>query len=413
MRRFLAYGASVLMLGLAGGALAQTPVKIGVPMALSGNAASAGNAAKAAIELAAEIVNNAHPELAPIPLAATAGLPNLGGAKIELVFADTQGNPSTGQSQTLRLITQDQVVALTGAYQSSVTLTTSAVAERYGIPFVNGESVAANLTERGFKTFFRVTPLASDFAKNYMAFFADLGKSGHPIKTVGVVYENTEYGTSVSDTVRTYAKDAGFNVVADIAYSANSTDVSSQVLQLKDKKPDAVIFISYTADAILYVKTMKSLDYMPTVMLADDSGFSDPSFADSSASLAQGLMNRSAWSIGKPGSVTSKINDMFKAKTGRDLDDTSARDLQGMLVLADAINRAGSTKSDAIVKALQATDLKPEQLMMGYKGVKFDAKGQNTLAATYLIQLIGNKYVAVWPPQSAEQPIQMPYKGWK
>ena len=413
MRRVVAFGASLLALGLAGGAWAQAPNKIGVPLPLSGNAASAGNAAKAALELGAEIVNGDHPELAPLPLAGGAGLPALGGAKIELVFADHQGNPSVGQSQTLRLITQDQVVALTGSYQSSVTLTASAVAERYGIPFVNGESVAANLTERGFKTFFRVTPLASDFARNYMSFFADLGKAGHPVKTLGVVYENTEYGTSVSDTVRTYAKEAGFAIVADIAYNANSTDVSSQVLQLKDKKPDAVIFISYTADAILYVKTMKALDYMPTVMLADDAGFSDPSFVESSASLAQGLMNRSAWSIGKPGSVTAKLNDMYKAKTGRDLDDTSARTLQGFLVLADAINRAGSTKPDAIIKALAATDLKPNQLMMGYKGVKFDAKGQNTLAATYLIQLVGNKYVAVWPKEDAEAPIEWPYKGWK
>ena len=96
----------------AGGALAAAPVKIGVILPLSGNAAGAGTAARAAIELGAEIVNGAHPDLSPLPLAATAGLPNLGGAKIELVVADHQGNPSVGQSQTLRLITQDKVAAM-------------------------------------------------------------------------------------------------------------------------------------------------------------------------------------------------------------------------------------------------------------------------------------------------------------
>jgi branched-chain amino acid transport system substrate-binding protein len=55
----------------------------------------------------------------------------------------------------------------------------------------------------------------------------------------------------------------------------------------------------------------------------------------------------------------------------------------------EAINRAGSTKPDAIQRALRQTDLKPEQLMMGYRGVKFDPSGQNALAATYLIQLQG------------------------
>jgi branched-chain amino acid transport system substrate-binding protein len=413
MRKAMMVGASLWALALAGAASAQAPVKIGLLAPLSGNSASAGNSSKAAIEIGVEIVNGDHPELAPLPLAAGIGLPNLGGANIELVVADHQGNPATGQSQALRLITQDQVVALTGAYQSSVTQTASATAERYGIPFVNGESVAGNLTERGFKTFFRVTPVAADFAKNYIEFMRDLVKAGHPLKTLALVFENTEYGTSVAETIRSAAKGSEFALVADIPYNANTTDVSSQVLQLKDKRPDAAIFIGYTSDAILYVKTMKTLDYMPPMMLADDAGFSDPAFIESVSSLAQGLMNRSAWSAGKPGSVTDKINAMYKAKTNRDMDDTSARGLQGFLVLADAINRAGSTKPEAIIKALGETDLGPDQIVMGYKGVKFDAKGQNILAATYLIQLTGDKYFAVWPERAAERPIQLPYKGWK
>ena len=68
-------------------------VKIGVLMPLTGNAAAAGQASKAAIEIAAEIVNGKHPELGNLPLAATEGLPNVGAAKIELVFVDHQGNP--------------------------------------------------------------------------------------------------------------------------------------------------------------------------------------------------------------------------------------------------------------------------------------------------------------------------------
>jgi branched-chain amino acid transport system substrate-binding protein len=87
--------------------------------------------------------------------------------------------------------------------------------------------------------------------------------------------------------------------------------------------------------------------------------------------------------------------------------------MQAMFVLADALNRAGSAKPEAIQAALQKTDLKPEQLMMGYRGVKFDETGQNTLAATYLIQLQGDKYVAVWPEKSATAKLQLPYKGWQ
>jgi branched-chain amino acid transport system substrate-binding protein len=412
VNKFVAVAA--LAFALAAGAVqAQEVVKVGIIFPLTGNAASAGQQAKAAVELGAEIVNGAHPELAPLPLAAAAGLPNLKGAKIEIVAADNQGNPSVGQSQALRLINDEHVNALLGAYQSSVTLAATAVAERYGTPWVVGDSVAGNITGRGFKWTFRVTPIASDFANNYMQFLADLGKAGHPIKTIAIVYENTDYGTSVAGSLRDSAKAASLPIVADVSYNANSTDVSAQVLQLKDKNPDAVIFVSYTADTILYMRTMKNLNYRPKVIIGDDSGFSDPAFIENVGTIAQGAVNRSAWDIGKPGSVTAKINAMFKAKTGHDLDDTSARNMQAFFVLAAAINRAGSTKPEAIQAALKATDLKADQLMMGYRGVKFDETGQNTLAATYLIQLQGKDYVAVWPEKSAVAKLVYPYKGWE
>src|SRR3954462_4671716 len=185
----------------AGSASAQDKtIKIGAVFPLSGNAASAGVHAKAAIEVALDIINNAHPELGDFPLAKNAGLAGLGGAKVEVSFADNQGSPATGQNQALRLITEEKVVALTGAYQSGITLTTSAIAEKYGIPYLNGESVAANLTERGFKWFFRVTPIASDFAKIYSEFLADMKASGAKTDSIALVHDNTEYGTSVAGT---------------------------------------------------------------------------------------------------------------------------------------------------------------------------------------------------------------------
>jgi branched-chain amino acid transport system substrate-binding protein len=385
-------------------------VKIGVLMPLTGNAAAAGQASKAAIEVGTDIINNAHPELGNLPLAATSGVPNLGGVKLDVIFVDHQGNPSTAQQLATQLITQDKVDALMGAYQSSCTFTATPVAERYGIPFMVGDSAALNITTRGFKYIFRATPIATDYARTYMRFFADMKKAGKKIDSIAIVNENTDYGTSVGDAIEAEAKKANMPVAIRIPYSASSTDVSAQVLQLKDKQPDVVIFISYTADSILYMKTMKNLDYRPAMVLGDDSGFSDPSFIPAVSDIAQGAMNRSAWAVGKPGSTTDKINQMYKAKTGRDLDDTSARNMQGFFALADAINRAGSTDPVKIRAALAATDLKPDQLMMGYQGIKYDSTGQNILAATYLIQLQGKQYQLVWPESAATAELEWPMR---
>jgi branched-chain amino acid transport system substrate-binding protein len=407
------------VVSLAAVVLAGAPVKaadavrIGVIYPLTGNAASAGQSAKDAIELGVEIINNAHPELKDLPLGPTAGLPNLGGAKIELVGADHQGNPQVGQQQTLRLITQEHVVAMLGSYHSSVSLVATSVAERQGIPFLVADSVAANITGRGFKWTFRTTPIAPDFAKTYTQFLNDLKKTGRKIESLAIVNENTDYGSSVAASLADAADAAKIKIAARIPYNANSSDVSAQVLQLKTANPDAVIFVSYTADTILYFKTMKNLDYLPPIIIGDDSGFSDPAFIPNVGDLAQGTLNRSAFDAGKPGTSSHIINEMFKKKHNRDLDDTSARWMQGLFVLADAINRAGSTDPAKIQAALKATDLKQNQLMIGYQGVKFDETGQNILASTYLIQLRGKEYVSVWPENLATNKLELPMKGWR
>jgi len=404
--------AALMAFAVMSDAVGQQTVKVGAIYPLSGNAASAGNYSKAAIELAVEIVNNDHPELQDLPLAAGSGLPGLGGAKLDVVFADNQGTPAAGQNQALRLITEEKVVALIGAYQSGITVTTSAMAERHGIPFITPESVAANLTERGFKWFFRATPVAGDFARAYSDFLKEQKAAGQKVASIAVVNENTEYGNSVASVIREVFAKEGHNVTLVIPYSANTTDVQPQVLQLKEKSPDVVIFISYTSDAILYAKTMKDLNWKPAIMIADNAGFNDPSFVSTSGALVEGLVNRSSFAPGKPGTLSAAVNELYKKKTNVDLDDASARAMQGMLILADAINRAGSTEAAKIQAALRATDLKANQVVTGYNGVKFDDKGQNILASSLITQMQGGKYVPVWPKDKAAGELKLPYKGW-
>jgi branched-chain amino acid transport system substrate-binding protein len=407
-----AFSAALLTIGIAQPAAAQQTVKIGAVYPLSGNAASAGGYSKAAIELAVDLINNGNPNLKDIPLADGKGLPGLGGAKIEVIFADNQGTPAAGQNQALRLITEEKVVAMLGAYQSGITVTTSAIAERHGIPFITPESVASNLTERGFKWFFRTTPVAGDFARAYSDFLKEQKAAGQKTGSIAIVHENTEYGNSVASVIReVFAKD-GHNVSQVINYSANTTDVQPQVLQLKEKNPDVLIFISYTSDAILYAKTMKDLNWKPAIMIADNAGFNDPSFVATSGALVDGLINRSSFAPGKPGSVSAIVNDLYKKKNNVDLDDASARALQGMLTMAEAINRAGSTDPAKIQAALKATDLKANQVVPGYNGVKFDEKGQNILASSLITQMQGGAYVPVWPKDKAAGELKLPYKGW-
>ena len=360
-RRMLLASAATLPALAATPLRAAAPVKIGVLFPLTGSSASAGQQGKTAVEIGLDVVNTPHPTVPELTFSPSGGLPGLGGATIEAIYVDHRGDPAMAQSLTQRLITSDKVAALLGSYQSSCSMTATAVAERYGVPFVVGNSVANNITERGYKFTFRVTPIGANFAATYMRFVAAMQKAGKTIDSIAMVNENTDYGSQVGNSIEAAIKAAKVPLVTRIAYNANGADVSAQVLQLKAANPSLVIFISYASDAILFMRTMKSLDYLPPMILSDDAGFADPAFIPAVGTISQGVMSRSAWNLGPPGSLTARINAVFKAKAGHDMDDASARDMEATFVLADALNRAGSTDPAKLQAALAGDRSAAEQ----------------------------------------------------
>jgi len=388
-------------------------VKVGVMFPLTGNSAASGGEAKVAVEVAADIINKGHPELLGLTVGTTAGLPGLGGARIEPIYVDHRGDPSMAQSLAQKLITNDKVAALFGAYQSSCAMTATAVAERYGVPFVVADSVAANITTRGFKYTFRVTPIASNFADSYMRFLLDQKKAGRQITDVAIVNENTDYGTSVGDAIAAEANRVGLPVSLRIPYSANGPDVSAQVLQLKQKNPSVALFVSYASDAILFMRTMKTLDYLPPMIVGDSAGFSDPSFLPAVGGIAKGLVNRSVWSKGAKGSLSYGVNEIYQGRTGNELGDVSGRSMQAFFALADALNRAGGTEPAKLQAALKATNMPHSAMFIGYRGVRFDDSGQNVESATYLTQLQDKDYVTIWPDDAAVAKVAWPMAGWR
>ena len=97
---------------------------------------------------------------------------------------------------------------------------------------------------------------------------------------------------------------------------------------------------------------------------------------------------------------------MYKAKSGKDLNDNTSRQVVAVQTLADAINRAGSAKPDDIRKALIDTNIAGEETIMPWKGVKFDETGQNIYATPVIQQVAGGTYVTVFPAAvAAREPV--------
>ena len=417
LRRRLARCALAVLCGaaLVGPAQAQQEVRIGVVYPLTGAAASSGAEMKNALELAADIINNGAPGIVELPFSAGGGLPGLKGAKIKLVFADHQGNPQTGASETERLISQEKVVAIVGAYNSNVTATASLVAERAKVPFLNPESSSASLTARGFKWFFRTTAHDDLFVRNFFDFLKELqAKRGIQIDTIASFNENTLWGTETTKLQATLAPAYGFNLVKQVTYPAKSTELTSEVQTLKAAAPKVVMQSSYLGDALLSMKTYKELGFMPDMILANDAGFSDTEFIKTLGKDADYVISREVWALdlANRNPLIKQVNDLYRSRYQSDFTGNSARTFTGLMVMADAINRAGSTDAEAIRKALAATDLPASKLIMPWKGVKFDETGQNVHGSGILVQIADGKYHTVWPFNVASREIVWPMPGW-
>ena len=392
----------------------QKVIKIGAVYPLTGNIASTGLDCRRGVDLAVDIINGKYD--LDLPLAKSEGLPNLGGAKLEIVYADTKGDPKNGMSEAERLIAQEKVVAMIGAYQSSVTKTASQATERLKIPYVCSDSSSPTLTERAYKYFFRVSPHDAIFAHDQLVFLKDLEKkTGKKIQTVALLYENTEFGSNAGKYLKKYAQEFGYKVVADVSYSANATDVTSEVGTLVNSKPDVLMHASYITDAILFTKTFKEMGFAPKGILTM-AGYIEPGYLPAVKADGNYIIIRSTFALdlAKKKPLVAKVNQLFKKKYGIDMSENAARSFMAPFVLADAINRAKTTESEAVVKALLATNITGKQVIYPWKGIKFDpASHQNIYAQGTLVQIQNQDYVTVWPFASAAKEVVWPFPAWK
>jgi branched-chain amino acid transport system substrate-binding protein len=410
----LAAVAVAVVLAAGPAAAQQKVIKIGALYPLTGNLAATGMDCKRGVDLAVEIINGKYD--LNLPFAKLEGIPNLGGAKIEVIYADTKGDPKNGLAEAERLITQEKVVALIGAYQSAVTKTASQAAERLKTPFVCSDSSSPTLTERDFTYFFRVSPHDGTMARNQFEFLKDLEtQKGKKVKTVALIYENTEFGANVAKMQKQYAQEFGYEVVADIAYPANASDVTSEVGKIISAKPDVVMHAAYITDAILFTKTFKEMNLVPQGFL-NMAGYIESDYLPTVKADGNYFYVRSTFALdlAKKKPMVGQVADMYKQKYNIGMGENTARSFSAPFVLADAFNRAKSTDADKVVKALLETNIPGDQILNPWKGVQFDPKShQNIHASAMLVQIQDQAYYTVWPFDAASREFVWPFPAWK
>ena len=377
----------LLIIGLIvpGSALAVKEIKIGAIYPLTGGAAAAGRELRAGAELAAEIANKVMADI-DMSMAKNGGIKSMGGAKITIIFKDHEANPTLGADLAKKLILDDKVDGLMGCYHSSVTKTVSAVAEQHGIPMINGTSTSPPLTQRGFKWFWRTTPHDKWFTKDLFELIKGLydgkvrGVKAVPkneLTNIASACEKTEWGSNVSEMIQLWAKEYGVNVKKALLYAKESPDLSSEVRSLKASRADAMLFASYTSDAILMVKTLKAQKVNPKIIWGQDAGFEKPEFRDTLGDSIVGILTRTVFlpKVAELKPVAGQVNKLYKAKTGNDLGGASARAFTGLQTWVHVLEKAGSTKAADIQRAANALQIPGKELVVPWAGIKFSTSG--------------------------------------
>ncbi len=377
----------VMIIGLIvpAGALAEKEIKIGAIYPLTGGAAAAGRELRAGAELAAEIANKVMADI-NMSMAKNSGIKSMGGAKIKLIFKDHEANPTLGADLAKKLILDDKVDGLMGCYHSSVTKTVSAVAEQHGIPMINGTSTSPPLTQRGFKWFWRTTPHDKWFTKDLFELLKGLsdgkvrGVKAVPkneLANIASACEKTEWGSNVAEMIQLWAKEYGIKVKKSLLYAKESPDLSSEVRSLKASRADAMLFASYTSDAILMVKTLKAQKVKPKIIWGQDAGFEKPEFRNTLGDSIVGILTRTVFlpKVAELKPVSGQVNKLYKAKTGNDLGGASARAFTGLQTWVHVLEKAGSTKPADIQRAANAIQIPGEELVVPWAGIKFSTSG--------------------------------------
>ncbi|WP_050526267.1 ABC transporter substrate-binding protein [Pseudorhodobacter aquimaris] len=389
---------NVLKMTAAAGAIlgaqaAYADVTFGALYPFSGQLALLGEESARGLELAVDEIN------------ASGGVQ---GEQIVLERGDAvDNNQAIGEAR--RLISREGVKAIFGSYSSSRSIAASQVAELSGIPYFELGAVADEVTGRGLQYLFRVNPTAEDMADTIINMIVDkvapaAGKAPGDLK-IGIIYEDSSYGTSVSGHEQRLGAAAGLNIVTSLAYPASTVDMSSIVLDLKQREIDVVLQTSYQNDSVLFLQQSHEAGFAPLAIIGGGGGYSTQPTADAVGhDIIDGVLNADFTQYVVNKEFTPGIDDFLAAyqeKYGTEpRSGHSLTNYVGAMAVLQSLNEADGFDADTIIEAVSAIDIPEGTTAAGY-GVKFGENNQNERARMMGLQWQDGKLVTVYPDDAA------------
>jgi branched-chain amino acid transport system substrate-binding protein len=385
MKRLFMFLMVGVLVGMGSWAMAADTVKIGVVGPRTGPAAATGKAFEEGIAIAVDHIN------------AKGGVL---GKPVEIAFEDTAGVPEKAASGFEKLVTRDKVPIVVGESHSSSALAEIEVANRYKVPLIICEAWHDDITKKNYKWVFRAGPANSGVVDFYIAPFVK--NSG--FKKVAIVRENSDWGVGIAERTEFNMKKYGIPFTT-LKVERESKDFYTELTKIKAESPDIVLAYIYGTGLHFFVAQAHEVGLSPKCLILDGAG--PPSLWDT------------FWkNVGKAGELELFMSSMhekvhltptsrkfwedYKKKFGKDPTDYKTRSIYNViLIAADAINRAKSTGNEAIVAALEKTNLEVTTGMVKFGLNPGSYEYHQWMPPMLVVQWQDGKQVVVFPKEAA------------
>ena len=284
------------------------------------------------------------------------------GKPLRLILNDTEGLPERGTAVTERLITQDCVVAIVGEYHSAVGLTMKEVAHKYRTPIIFAETYNDDITGSMYPEVFRIAPTSTFTAQMDAKWLSEVGDyNGDGELFVIIVAENTGYGTGQVDKAQKWFPQFGIDLEVFFA-DLPTLDFAPIIARIGalDRVPDAILIkvtgeTSYNLQQQLAEAGLGPND--ETIVVANQVALNHEEYWQNVPDGAYAVVPR----IGPWKSAATEIGlefaDKYRKVMGRWPEAYAFEAYDSLRLMADAINRAGSLDPDAIIAALEESDI--------------------------------------------------------
>lgn len=373
-------------------------VKIGVLNPFTGGSAFQANLAKEGFDYAAKYYNE------------QGGIKSLGGAKLELVYADTTGVAEVGVTEFERLVNVEGIDICTGPYNSAVAGAVAPLAEKYQVPLVISQASSLSIYTAGYTYVFNPSNDARTNAQGLIGVCDMIAeKYGDEIDGIGLIMENSEWGLSQKESFEKYFSAAGKEVLISETIEPGASDFSSQITKIKASGVKFVVpCIAFFNDAVLFVRQMKEYQCNAGI-LASGGVFVTQEFIDALGEDANYIFSTETWNKGfleGRGEEAVAIHQGYVDQYGHDMGENAGMAWIAISVIVAALEEAGTKDRPTVRDTLYNMNLPEDSEYMRlipFEGMRFDeidesgCVNHNKYGLSCISQLIDGEWKMVWP----------------